>query len=352
MVNQSSPSRSTRLLLESGTLAADSVARLVGARDLVVSRALCRFRRYRAPQTLSKRQVTLAARAYAEAHAPFADTGTLVLRAPGGAAIWYWDRSKLAVLQPLREVSPESVWRETQDGWRIVACAEGYEAQYAEAGALVASTWRRQAFTAAQWAAFTLSVESPAFEPPAEPPAPVTLPLANGSWRDRVIKEPLGWRDLERAGVTAAICVAAVAALFVGQALRSDQIAQREQANAARIEQDLRGNRDVTRALEHSRVVRAYAVASEGPAVLTAVTEAHEILARFGLQAPTWRASAEGVSFIVDAAISETPVRDIVAAMEEAPHLCGAVPEIAGQGRFEIRAAIASDGNACPEPRA
>jgi hypothetical protein len=146
--------------------------------------------------------------------------------------------------------------------------------------------------------------------------------------------------------------VAAVAALFVGQALRSDQIAQREQANAARIEQDLRGDRDVTRAVEHSRVVRAYAVASDGPAVLTAVTEAHEILARFGLQAPTWRASAEGVSFIVDAAISETPVRDIVAAMEEAPHLCGAVPEIAGQGRFEIRAAIASDGNACPEPRA
>lgn len=347
MVKQSTLSRSTRLLLESGALADDPVSNLVQARDLVLSRALCRFRFYRAPQALNASQLAKAVRAYGEAHAPFADTGTLILRAANGAGIWYWDRSKLAVHDPVREASPESVWRKAGEGWRVVACAEGYEAQYWETESLRASTWRRQPFTAAQWSAFSLNVDEAAVAPPAEPPAPLTLLLDDGAWRSKVVRPPLSWRDAERAGGSVAICAAAVAALFAGQAMRSGQIASEEMARAARIEQTLREDRDVARAMDQRRLLRDYAAATSRPQVLTAVAEAHVVLSRFGVRASTWRASDEGLSMIIDASISDAPVREIVAAMEEAPHLCGALPEIAGSGRFEIRTAIAVPGAEC-----
>lgn len=349
MVKQSTLSRSTRLLLESGSLADDPVANLVRARDLVLSRALCRFRFYRALQTLTGSQLAKAARAYAEAHAPFANTGSLILRTAQGAGIWYWDASKLAEHQPVREVSPESVWRDALDGWCVIACSEGYEAQYWEGGTLRASTWRRQPFSAAQWSAFALSVDEAAIAPPLEPPAPMASPLNNGSWRSKVVRPPLSWKDAERAGVSIAICAAAVAALFTGQAFHSSQIAARETRAAVSIEQVLREDRDVARAMDQRRLLRDYANATRHRVVLTAIAEAQEVLSRFGVRANTWRASDEGVSLIVDASISDAPVREIVAAMEEAPHLCGALPEIAGAGRFEIRAEIAAAGAACSQ---
>lgn len=349
MVKPSTLSRSTRLLLESGALSADPVARLVGARDLVLSRALCRFRLYRPPNPLSGALLAKAARAYAEAHAPFADTGVLILRAARSAEIWYWDRSKLSAHAPVGQVSPESVWRAASDGWRIVACAEGFEAQYWEANALIASTWRRQAFAVPQWAAFTLSVDAPVVAPPAEPPAPETLPLVSKSWRARTIRDPLTWRDAEKAGTSVAICGVAVAALFCGQALHAAQITAREQARAATAEQALRADDDAVRALQQRQLIQAFATATAHPPVLAAAVDAHEVLSRFGLRAGTWRASADGVSVIVDAPISEAPVRDIVSAMEETPNLCAAVPEIAGAGRFEVRAMVAAPGRACPE---
>ena len=347
MAKQSTLSRSTRLLLESGELAADPVSNLVGPRDLVLSRALCRYRFYRASAALTVAQTAKAARLFAEANAPFARTGTLLLRAAGGIGVWYWDRAKLATHEPVRDVSPESVWREAGDGWRIVACVEGNEAQYWESGALIASTWRRQSFSAAQWSAFALSVESPSVAASAEPPSAVALRLDDGSWRGKILRPPLGWADAERAGVSVSICGAAVAALFAGQALHSAQIADRETVRAEAIEQTLREDRDVIRAMEHRRLLRDYAAATRRPQVLLAVAEAHEVLNRFGVRASTWRVSADGVSLIVDAPIGEAPVREIVAAMEETRHLCGAVPEIAGAGRFEIRAAVAGPGATC-----
>lgn len=350
MVKLSTLSRS-RLLLESGALVADPVSHLVGARDLVLSRALCRFRFYRAPHALSGQQLARAARVYAEAHAPFEDFGLLIVRSAQGAGIWYWDKGKTTAHQPVRQTSPESVWREPGDGWRIVACVEGFDAQYWESGDLLASSWRRQPFSPAQWAAFAMSVDAAAVAPPSEPPDPIVLADANGAWRDKILKPPLGWGDVEKAGVSVALCGVAVAALFCGQALRSGQMAERERAQLERIDQSFRQDRDVARASEQQRLLQDYVTATRQPPVLLALTEAHEALAQFGLRSNTWRASEEGVSLIVDISVSETPMRDVLAALEEAPHLCGALPEIAGPGRFEIRADIAPDaGGECDGP--
>ena len=55
-------------------------------------------------------------------------------------------------------VVPETILRDAGDGWRVIACAEGVEAQYWEDRTLLASSWRREPFTREQWTAFALGV--------------------------------------------------------------------------------------------------------------------------------------------------------------------------------------------------
>lgn len=347
MTKQSTSSLSARLLLEGGELALTAAAS--SARDLLLSRALCRFRAFRAAPGLTGGQLTRAARLYAEANAPFADSGMLLLRAPYGASIWYWDRVKLGNSATLKRISPETVWQAPGDGWRIVTCAEGYEAQYWEAGCLLASTWRREPLTPQQWAAFTLSVDAYNTDPPTNPPTPETPALRGVSWRRRVIHPPLGWRDVQNAAVTVTICAAAVAALLSGQALRHAQSARAEQARIEIAEQQLRHDPDLVRARQQITLLQDYARSTPTPVALSAAVETLETLSSFGLQASSWRVEAGAMSAIVDASISEAPVREIVAALEAKPHLCGAAPEIAGEGRFEVRARVVQDGGACDE---
>ncbi|UPT61153.1 MAG: hypothetical protein M0D54_11855 [Hyphomonadaceae bacterium JAD_PAG50586_4] len=341
-----------RLLLESGAIAKVAVARPLGERALILSRALTRLRIYRAPALLNFSQRAQAARAYAEAHAPFANTGALILRTKRGAEIWYWDRSKLAALEPLGQVSPESVWRTPGEGWRIVRCEEGLEAQYWEAGCLCASTWRRQDFGVQQWRTFVLSVANPAIAAPAEPPPAETLAMTATAWRWRVVASPLTWRDLERACWTLVMCAAAVTALLCGQAMRSSALAERESARVEAAEQTLRSDPELAAAIENYRLINDYARATASTYALIAATEAHEALARFGLRADTWRVSDGQLSVIVDGALGETPVRDVVRAFDEAKHLCAALPEIAGAGRFEIRASVTGPDAPCATTRA
>ncbi len=348
MTKQSPPSRSHRLLLESGAVSDVATPRRGGARDLILSRALTRFRVYRAPLTLNFFQRAQAARVFAEAHAPFDNPGTLILRTDIGAAIWFWDRNKLAALEPLGRVSPESVWGAAGDGWRIVECAEGVAAEYWEAGCLRASTWRRQDFTADQWRTFVLSVASPSVAAPADPPPPIKLPMSSIAWRWRVIGPPPSWRDAERASLTVAICAAAIGAFLCGQAIKSSAIAQREEARIEAVERTLREDAPVAEAIEQHRFLTEYARATRPRHVLIAATEAQEVLSRFGLQADTWRISDGQMSLLVNGVLGETPVRDVVRGIDEADHLCAAMPEIAGAGRFEIRANVTEPDAPCP----
>jgi hypothetical protein len=348
MTKQLPPSRSHRLLLESGAVGDAATLRRASTRDLIISRALTRLRIYRAPPKLNFFQRAQAARVFAEAHAPFDTTGTLILRTKIGAEIWYWDQSKLAALAPLGHVLPESIWRAAGDGWRILRCAEGVEAQYWEGGCLQASTWRRQDFSADQWRTFVLSVAKPALAAPSDPPPTIDLAMSETAWRWRVVAPAPSWGDAERASLTVAICAAAVTAFLCGQAIKSSAIAHREQARIEAIEQRFREDARLSEAVEQHRLLTEYARATQQRHVLIAATEAHEVLSRFGLQAETWRISNGRMSLIVNGALGETPVRDVVRDIDEADHLCAAMPEIAGAGRFEIRANVKAPEAPCP----
>lgn len=339
------------LLLESGALQEGEAARPTVRSGVVLSRALCRFKQFRAAPGLSRSQAARAARTFAEAHAPYADSGWVALRNPQGAAIWYWDKAQLAALGAgeARSVSPESAWRRRGDGWRILACAEGFEAQYWEGGGLVASTWRREPFTREQWAAFVLGVETFEQAPPEAPPPPQALPMEDASWRAAVIKPPLGWRDAETAAVSVGLCAVALTAMFAAQALRREGGAREALSAASAVETRMRDDPRIARAHERAALLAGYSASFGGAEPLAAVADAFTVLDRFQLQVRSWSADRARFSVTIDAPIAETPVREIVAALEETPTLCGVTPDLAEAG-FQLRAAVVASADApCPD---
>lgn len=337
-----------RLLLESGAVDGDEVRG--GASGVVLSRALCRFKSFRAAPGLNRDQLRRAARTFAEANAPFAESGWRVLATARGAAIWYWDKAQLATLGAggARAISPESVWWAPGEGWRIVACAEGCEAQFQEAGGLVASTWRREPFTRAQWTAFVLSVEAFDKAPPDEPPAPIALPLSDGSWLKTELKAPLGWRDLEIGAVSVALCAGALAAFFAGQALRHGSSARAESAQALALDARMREDRAIVRVRERADLIRDYAAIAGGAEVLDGVADAFGVFSTFQLTPRSWSADRDHIEAVFATPTGEVSVREIVLALEASPHLCAVTPELAGADGVEIRAAIGAEVDCAP----
>lgn len=313
----------------------------------MLSRALCRFRLFRAPAALTRTQIARAARTFAAAHAPFVDTGSLVLRSPHGAEIWYWDKSELPA--GAASGAPESVLRAPGDGWRIVACEEGFEAQYWERGGLLASTWRRQAFTPEQWAAFVMGVEGAERDAPNAPPPPEQVRLQLGArWRGRQIKAPPTWRDGELYALTAGLCAAALTAFFVGQALHADLRARGYAARLAALEQRVASDPRLERVREHMAVLRGYNGVGGGADVLSAAADAFAVFGQFGLEVNSWRIDARSFHATLNASMMDLPLREIVAALEATPLLCGVEPNLSSQqGMVELMASTPSADGSC-----
>lgn len=354
-LKQPKASQSMRVLLESGTFAgADGDAQPVGA--ILLSRALCRFSLYRASPELSRAHIARAVRTHAEANAPFVETGTLLLRSPHGAEIWYWDKAQASAgvsSKALTTLAPESLFREAGEGWRILACVEGFEAQYWQEGGLVASTWRRHAFTREQWIAFALGVEAAAHEPPDTPPAPTnTRLLTHALWRGREIKPPLTWRDAETAAASFALCLSGLAAFFVGQGLHFEEDARASARETAAIEESIASNPALRRARERAELLLAFNSANAGADALTAAVDALSVFKQFGVEAESWRADQSGFHAILSASISDIPLRDVVAALEATPLLCGVEPNLSSrEGALELSAALETAGATCAADR-
>lgn len=317
---------------------------------VVLSRALCRYRHFRAPAGLSKRQVAGAARTYAQAHAPFDNAGSLILRTTLGAGIWFWDQARVAAVYngaPPRTLIPESLLRSDGEGWRVLACDEGVEAQYWEAGALLASSWRRTPFTRDQWTAFALGVEAPALRPPNDPPPAVDAPRrGDAHWRRNLIGEPLSWRTGEMTCGTVALCAIALAAFFSGQALRYGAAAGADTRAVAALEARMDADTNQQRVRERMGLLSAYDAANTGVDALGGSAEGLAAFAQLGLEPQNWSVSGDVFSASIAGEVSELPVREIVAALEAAPSLCAAEPAFL-EGMVEFRARVTSAEAPC-----
>lgn len=316
----------------------------------VLSRALCRYRHFRAPPGLSRRQVAGAARTYAQAHAPFDNASSLIVRTPLGAGIWFWDQTRVAAAYsgaPPRVLVPESVLRSDGEGWRVLACDEGVEAQYWEDGALLASSWRRTPFTREQWAAFALGVEGPALRPPNDPPPATEAPRrGDAQWRRNVIGEPLSWRTGETVCATIALCAMALAAFFSGQALRYDGAAAADARAVAALETSMAADPAQQRVRERMGLLGAYHAAHSGVDALGASAEGLAAFAQLGLEPQSWGVGAGVFSASIAGGVSELPVREIIAALEATPSLCAAEPAFL-EGMVEFRARVTSAEAPC-----
>ncbi len=347
------------LLLESGAVEDmdGAAAHLAPGQTLVLSRAWCRFKLYRAAAGLSTSQVARAARLHAEEHAPFAQSGTLLLRTPQGVAIWYWDKDRIADAsaragRAIGSCAPETLYRDAGEGWRILVCAEGLEAQYWEQGGLIASSWRRGAFTHAQWAAFVLGVENATMDAPDAPPEPVYAPLQpEARWRRQQIREPLSWRDSEIVALGIALVGLGVAAFYGGQGAQFQNRAHANLSRVAEIESLAESDPATRDVRDRLSLIRGYSAAMQDADVLAAAADAFEVFDRFGLVALDWSVDQKHFRAILNAAAPETSLREIVADLEGTTSLAHVVPQFPGRdlaqqdGNIELTAdVVASHG--------
>ncbi|MFT3727216.1 MAG: hypothetical protein QM759_05270 [Terricaulis sp.] len=317
------PTRPLSLLREDAHVVDADGKPAKAGREIVLARGLCRFELFRAPARLSQDDRDKAARLKAETDAPFRNAGSLILRTKDGAAIWYWDAAEVAALlsKPAEaeiRVVPETLYRGVGDGWRIIEVSDGFEAQYWQAGSLIASTWRRRPFTDAQWRTFALSVDQAETAAPPATPKPMNPPLAvSDAWRRLRIGAPWTWKRVEDIARTAIVCVSALAMFCVGYALHLDQLASADERAGAALHGQLLASNEARRARAQLEVVKAYEAGQPRINVLDVAAQVLEALRMFGVDATDWSASDRQIRVVAPYVRAQTPLRDILGELEK-----------------------------------
>lgn len=203
--------------------------------QLVLARELCSFELFQPPGVTGAAMVA-AAGLHAVAAAPYARSGHLVQRRGRSCAIWWWNLDRVEQALATAGVSrsqcaPETLLQPPGEGWRIVQLDRGYEAQLWQAGALVASIWRRSPFDRAAWTAFVRGVaQGP--DAPAQPPPATWLPSARRSSLRFSGSEP-SLSALTGVAAFAGLAIAvAVSGFALGQGLRLRSLAEQAERQA------------------------------------------------------------------------------------------------------------------------
>jgi hypothetical protein len=313
--------------------------RYVAGQPLVLCRSLCRFERFCPPPGLSKQDQARAARLKAEEAAPFADSGITLVRQGPDVAIWHWDRAAVTVLAPGfdRErcvAVPESVVRAPGEGWRMIACLDGFEAQYWKNGTLVASNWRREVFTATQWKAFALSVGDASIDAPSAPPEMEFAPLqATGDWRSNLISAPLAWRDAERGFLGIAAAALLVATVWAGHGAHSVTNAQAARAIIEAAEESGRGSVIARDRLEY---VRSFNEIVGDQSVVEIAADAFEVFKILRIEALDWKIDARRFEARVVIPEEEGSLSGLARAIEDAPGLRNVEITFAATGETDV----------------
>jgi hypothetical protein len=196
---------------------------------VVVARALCQFQSIPLPEGLKGGKAVKAAVLVGQASQPFADTGSFVARFGDSFRAWNWDNARIESVTlegdalGRVEAIPESATQPMGDGWRIVACEQGYDAQFWDGGAPVALQWRPTPFDRASWFAFARSCASDtAF--PDEPPSPIRpMPRYQGGVLTKRVGQPLEFDPILIAGTAAATLLTTSIAYDAARLYRVDQ---------------------------------------------------------------------------------------------------------------------------------
>lgn len=212
------------------------------AAPAIIPRNLCRFEYFERPARLRRQQFEAACLLRAEHKAPFVDAGSMVIRGRDGVGIWWWDAAAWAVLNnrpqnaPSRDL-PESLCASLPDGWHHIYLEDGYEARLVHRQMVIASTWRRSAFGAAEWQDVVALVD---------PDGDVAIPLPPAFHIERsqltarvrggtVLRHPMA--AVEKGLLAGLLLASILGGWWQGEASTLAETAARSKAEAIRLEQ-------------------------------------------------------------------------------------------------------------------
>lgn len=348
------------LLAEGGLLAPDGsrAGRVPDGALVLLSRALCRFELFRAPNAASARAADGAALIWAETNAPFSDAGGCVSRGVAGYGVWWWDTARISALLPpgggARRVTflPETLAHMIGEGFRIVALVDGFEAQYWRDATLVASTWRRRPFDAAAWAIFLDSLPA-GLGGEAAPLADAETPDYRISSIAKTLVRPRtsAWKRAEPLAYALSGVMLVFAAFLAARAAHLETFARTETSRAAEIlsaADGLRGAADAMIALD-TRSLWELSAKQDLPSPVLGFDRASEILARSG-KGFDRIAIEEGAIQLEVSPLTGAELEAIAADLENDPVFTGVSPQLDSvSGKAVLIAALcrATDDNGC-----
>ncbi|MBU6374215.1 MAG: hypothetical protein KJS97_15930 [Alphaproteobacteria bacterium] len=305
---------------------------LARARRLAAPRGQCRFHRLTFPVGMTTRARDQAARLYAEANAPFPASDFVIVRGKDAAAVWWWDRAvveqALGDVRAYRagDVLPETLFQPPAEGVRCVDLGDGYDAQIWEGGELVATSWRRRAFSNDQWAAFLVAGGVDASVAPTPSPVAATHD-ARARMIARIARPPLGWPDVQRA----ALWTTAIGLVLTGglTGLGLGWSGKAESLRAALVATEAAQDSDpmFRRARADLAAVRSYQAQMATPDALGLAAHALATLRGLNVTPTVW--AVEGARLTIEYPVGAgAPANTVAAALEADPAFANVTPRV------------------------
>ncbi|MGA0545423.1 hypothetical protein ACO2Q1_09120 [Brevundimonas sp. VNH65] len=267
---------------------------------VLLARELTAFSRFPAAH-LPRSRRRQAARLHARAAAPYAEAASLLTPSGPDIDVWWWDADRVSAQVQARfpgvraALRPETLAQPAGDGWRIVALADGYEAQAWREGRLIASSWRRDRFDASAWNAFARA-QRDMEDAPVAPPPPQRLPI---DWDGPAFA--FSTADVTREQVIGALggglaLVAVAIALFLtGQGLRLKADAEEMEAETVEIAATTPGGATLADLEGDRRILAAYRQIEERTSPLSAAGAAIGVATLHDLSPIGLEATEEGL---------------------------------------------------------
>lgn len=237
------------------------------------------------------------------------------------------------------KVVPESLLQPPGKSFRQIALRDGFEGQFwDEDGTLVQSSWRRKAFTTAQWTAFVRTAEyavsGESFEPPAASPLPMTLSGAARMSRGAAPRDV--WQQLERGALIGTIFCVLTSAALAGRAIGYAGVADTEAGKAASLAAPNATTIAQGDAALEIAITKRFADLQSRPSPLLAATEIHQLAAKRLAKVTEFSIDNDQLEAKLQPP-QDSSLKDIASDVEASPVFAGVNPEFdnaTGLGRI------------------
>ncbi|HXF45981.1 MAG TPA: hypothetical protein VNK91_07665 [Burkholderiaceae bacterium] len=245
---------------------------------------------------MAQRKQVAAAELQLRQLSPFAETGAYLVASKTRATVWYWDNAEVERAAASQGLNTEDLWVVPEtlmyspaiDGLRLVACADGVEAQRWEGGVIVASQWWPHEPSPAEWSLFARQLGPAAADVSRTvPPAVQHPPRLRVPWATNALPGGPGAarRDVEK-GAYALLGTALLlwSGWLGGAWLKLEWEARRVAAEYERLTREAAPVMEARRAaLDDARVVEAISAVAKYPDPRLVLADLAEALPADGL---------------------------------------------------------------------